>query len=368
MDKFEKHLQELADAGRLRALIPAKGIDFTSNDYLGFRQHPVLRQTAIEALENGLEIGSGGSRLLRGNHPAHESLEALAAKFFEREAALFFSTGFQAGASTMVSLPSRGDVILFDALIHASTRAGIQANNAKHFRMPHNDLDALDDMLRKFTSSNHRCWVVIESVYSMDGDLAPVHEIARLCAHYDAWLMVDEAHATGVFGTQGMGLTHNIVYDKLIVLHTCGKALGVAGGLICGKKTVIDMLINHARSFVYSTAPMPLQAVLVEAALKLCAEADATREKLYSLCALARETFGIQSPSPIFPFLIGADHCAMNLAAQLQERGFDVRAIRPPTVPEGTARLRVVINALHEEAQIRALGEMLQPGAIQAAA
>jgi 8-amino-7-oxononanoate synthase len=369
MDKINKELQELADTGKLRELSSsAGGIDFTSNDYLGFRHHPALRQSAIEALENGLEIGAGGSRLLRGNHPAHESLESHAAQFFGHEAALFFANGFLANMALMSTLPARGDMILFDSLIHASLRFGIQTNHAKHMRMPHNNVNAMGDMLRKFSSSGHRCWVVAESVYSMDGDIAPLQDLVKLCAQHDAWLVVDEAHATGVFGPQGRGMTHNICYDKLIAVHTCGKALGVAGGLVCAKKPVIDLLIARARQFIYSTAPLPLQAVLVERALKLCAEEDIRREKLFSLCAFARNTFGVNSPSPIFPILIGDDRLSVERSAYLQEQGFDVRSIRPPTVPEGTARLRIAIHAVHEEAQIAALGRALQSSTTRAAA
>lgn len=367
MDRLAEELQQLEAAARLRRLTPARGVDFTSNDYLGFRTHPALRQAAVEALENGLDIGAGGSRLLRGNHPAHESLEAAGAEFFKSEAALFFTTGFQANLALM-SLPARQDVILFDAYIHASLRDGIQANPAKHIRMPHNNVNALEDMLRKFSASNHTCWVVAESVYSMDGDLAPLPELVTLCKKFGAYLVVDEAHGTGVFGARGAGLTENTSYEKLIVLHTCGKALGVAGALIAASKTVIDTLINRARPFIYSMAPMPLQAALVERALKLCGEETARRERLHELCTFARKTLGVNSPSPIFPVVLGQDQVALDAAAALQAQGFDVRAIRPPTVPENTARLRIALNALHKESEIVALAAALQNATSRAAA
>ncbi len=368
MDRLSAELKKLIEAGRHRALSGTGGIDFTSNDYLGLSQHPALRETAMAALENDISIGAGGSRLLRGNHPAHESLETAAATFFGSERALYFSSGFLANYALMTTLPARQDVVLFDGLTHASLRDGIQANPAKHLRLPHNDLNAYEDALRRMSSPEQQCWVVVESVYSMDGDLAPLKELAALCEKFGAWLVVDEAHATGIFGRKGRGLTDTLKYEKLIVLHTCGKALGVAGALLCASKTVIDTLINRARPFIYSTAPMPLQAVLVEKALQLCAMEEGRREKLWKLCALARETLGINSPSVIFPYIIGDDHEAVEAAKAVQAEGYDLRAIRPPTVPEGTARLRIAINAGLEEKDIRGLGEVLHHLTLKAAA
>ncbi|MBI3418935.1 MAG: 8-amino-7-oxononanoate synthase [Proteobacteria bacterium] len=359
MDRLKNELMVLANENRLRGLYPACGVDFTSNDYLGFRQHPALRQAAIEALQNGIEVGAGGSRVLRGNHSAHESLEAAAVKFFGAEASLYFANGFLANLALM-SMPARQDIILFDAFIHASLRDGIQANAARHIRIPHNNLDAFDDALRRVSSPERLCWVAVESVYSMDGDLAPLPKLLEICKNHGAYLIVDEAHATGIFGPQGSGLTHGLKYERLITLHTCGKALGVAGALVCSTKTVIDTLINRARSFIYTTAPMPIQATLVEKALQLSAEADATREKLSSLCALAAKSFSIPSPSTIFPVILGDDRVALETADYIQSQGFDVRAIRPPTVPENTARLRIAINALLTEADILGLAKALK--------
>jgi 8-amino-7-oxononanoate synthase len=368
MDRLHSDLQKLSDAGRLRKLAPTGGIDFTSNDYLGLKQHPALRETAVAALENNIDIGAGGSRLLRGNHPAFESLEANAAKFFNAERALYFSSGFLANYALITTLPARADVILFDSLIHASLRDGVQANNARHFRIPHNDLDAYEAALSQHTGPGHDCWVVVESAYSMDGDLAPLRELEKLCEKFGAWLVIDEAHATGIFGAQGRGLAETIKYERAIVVHTCGKALGVAGALVCASKNAIDTLINRARPFIYSTAPMPLQAVLVEKALELCAAEEWRREKLWKLCAVTRQAFGFTSPSAIYPYIIGPDQAAMDAAEALQKQGFDVRAVRPPTVPEGTARLRIAINATLEEKNILALGEALRAIPVKAAA
>ena len=357
MTRFTATLTKIKEEGRFRSLSSAKGIDFTSNDYLGFKSHPELRETAIAALHNGLEIGSGGSRLLRGNHPAHEELEYNAAEFFGCEQTLFFANGFAANHALMTALPAPHDIILFDALIHASLRDGIQSNPAKHIRIAHNDLNAYEDALRK--NSGTPCWVVVESVYSMDGDIAPLSELLRLCEKYHAMLVVDEAHATGVFGQQGKGLTHTLHSPNLISLHTCGKGLGVAGALVCASHDVIHTLINKARSFIYSTAPLPLQAVLVNKALELCAAADNRRARLFALCDMAKQ-FLPASPSPIIPIILGDEQRAINAAAALQAKGFDIRAIRPPTVPAGSSRLRITLNANLRDSDITSLGSALR--------
>lgn len=359
MTRFTATLNKIKEEGRFRALLPARGIDFTSNDYLGFKSHPALRAAALAALDDGLDIGSGGSRLLRGNHPAHEQVEHEAATFFGCEQTLFFANGFSANHALMTALPAPHDVILFDALIHASLRDGIQSNPAKHVRIPHNDVNAYEDALKKHSGT--ACWVVVESVYSMDGDLAPLSDLLKLCERYNAMLVVDEAHATAIFGKQGKGLTHNLHSEHLISLHTCGKGLGVAGALVCASSDVINTLINKARSFIYSTAPMPLQAVLVSKALELCASADDRRVRLFQYCEMAKQLFPCPlSPSPIIPIILGDEQRALNAAAALQAKGFDVRAIRPPTVPSGSSRLRITLNATLRDEDIKSLGAALQ--------
>jgi 8-amino-7-oxononanoate synthase len=361
MDKFASALKKMKAGRRLRRLSPATGLDFTSNDYLGMKSHPALRQAAIEALEGGMDLGAGGSRLLRGNHPAHEALEAYTARAFGFPAALFFSSGFLANYALMTTLPARQDVILFDSLIHASLRDGAQASPAAHARIPHNDLSAFEDALRRPRRKDARCWVVAESVYSMDGDIAPAAELLRLCQKHEAWLVLDEAHGTGVFGPTGHGVAEGLApTDRVITVHTCGKALGAAGALVCASAEIRDYLVARARPFIYSTAPMPLQALLVHKALELAAAEPWRRERLWKLCALAGERWPIAAPrSPIIPVVLGEDAKALTAAARLREQGFDVRAIRPPTVPEGTARLRLTLNALLRDEDVIALGEAL---------
>ena len=345
MTRFTKNLQQLEAENRRRTLRPAAGIDFTSNDYLGFSTHPALRQCAEEWLEQGGMIGSGGSRLLRGNHPAHENLENFAAQFFGAEKALYFSTGFQANHAILTTLPDRHDTIIYDALIHASVRDGIQASSAQSIKFKHNDLNDCEAALKRAREKSGYIWLAVESVYSMDGDIAPLKELHDLCTRYDAYLIVDEAHATGIFGATGRGLTEGLPHDRLITLHTGGKALGVAGGLVCASADIIDYLINKARPFIYSTAMLPLQAALLHRALKLVDEEPARREQLLTLLAYANKALPVPaSPTQIIPVIIGTDNAALQAATYLQEAGFDIRAIRPPTVPEGTARLRLSLN------------------------
>ncbi|MGB4057056.1 MAG: 8-amino-7-oxononanoate synthase [Alphaproteobacteria bacterium] len=355
VSRFQDKLGDLEARGRLRALAPARGIDFTSNDYLGLRSHPALRQAAIEALQCGIELGAGGSRLLRGNTDAHEELEAFASAYFGCENALYFSSGFQANAAIFQALPQRGDTIIFDTAIHASAREGIQASVAGHIRVPHNDLGAYEEALRR---AKGKRWIAVESVYSMDGDLAPLPALQDLALQYDAFLIVDEAHGTGVFGASGRGLSEGLPHDNLITLHTCGKALGVAGGLVCARADIIDYMINTARGFIYSTAPMPLQAVLVKRALELVRDEPERREKLHQLILYVKyndvSVRGVvlegSGASQIMPILLGEDARAVAVARAMQTAGFDVRAIRPPTVPEGTARLRVSLGVHITEA------------------
>jgi 8-amino-7-oxononanoate synthase len=195
----------------------------------------------------------------------------------------------------------------------------------------------------------------------MDGDLAPLEDIIALCKKYNAMLVVDEAHATGVFGEKGKGLTHAHHFENMISVHTCGKALGVAGALVCGGRTIIETLINKARSFIYSTAPMPLQAILVSKALELCEAADEQRARLFQLCAMAQNIFpSLPSPSPIIPYILGDEQRALAAAAMLQAKGFDIRAIRPPTVPNNSSRLRITLNALLRDQDMMALASALK--------
>jgi 8-amino-7-oxononanoate synthase len=363
MKPHETALAALARKARLRRLVPRAGLDFTSNDYLGLAQSAALRDAAAAALDRGVPVGAGGSRLLRGNHPEHEALEAEVATFFGAQAALYFPTGFAANAALFAALPRREDIIIHDALIHASVRDGLDPSRVPVVEVPHNDVNAIADAIRAWRGrgGTGRAWIAAETLYSMDGDRAPLDDLVALADATDSMLVLDEAHATGVYGPQGRGLA--AAYEgreNIITLHTCGKALGAAGGIVTCASIYKEYLVNRARAFVYSTAPSPLLAAVVREALKLCAAADAPRARLAALVAhvekrLAGHNQWQASGSPIQPIILGADARAVKFAEGLQAAGYDIRAIRPPTVPEGTARLRLAITTHVTEADLDAV-------------
>lgn len=326
---------------------------------------------AHAALDGGDAFGASGSRLLRGHHPDHAALEDFAARFFAAGKALYMSTGFIANYTLFTALPARHDAIVFDEWIHASAREGIQASPARRYKARHNDLGSFADAARRARRRGARqIWITVESVYSMDGDRAPVEGLIALAREFEAMLIVDEAHATGVFGATGRGLCEGLEGEQLITLHTCGKAVGAAGALVCGPAVVIDYLINTARPFIYSTAPPPLVAAVVRRALMLIDEEPWRRDRLRERTAFARATLGRalanttghSQPFPdsqILPVILGSAKRALSAAAALRAAGFDVRAIRPPTVPTGGSRLRLAINALHGEHEIASMAEHL---------
>ncbi|MFT3732527.1 MAG: 8-amino-7-oxononanoate synthase [Hyphomicrobium sp.] len=355
----ERALDALSRRGRLRALEPAHGIDFTSNDYLGLAQSQELAQAVEAAIARGVPVGAGGSRLLRGNHPEHELLEQEAARFFGGETALYFGGGFVANTALLATLPSRGDLIVYDELIHASAHDGMRLSKAEAKAARHNDAQSFDDAISAWRAAGGmgQAWITIESLYSMDGDRAPIAALAEIADRHDAMLLIDEAHATGVFGPDGRGLAAGLEgRANVITLHTCGKALGAMGALVIGPRTVRDFLVNRGRAFIYATAPSPLMAAAVRAALAICRDDPQRRQKLHDLIAFAERALTSKtrfqaSGSQIQPLVIGSDAAAVALATAMRRRGYDIRAIRPPTVPEGTARLRLTItlNVTEEE-------------------
>jgi 8-amino-7-oxononanoate synthase len=358
-------LERMRRLNRYRTLALPSGIDFTSNDYLGLNAHPVLREAAIAALTKDGVVGAGGSRLLRGHHAAHAELEEFAARFFGAGKTLYFSSGFLANVALFTALPEQRDAVVYDELIHASVRQGMHASRAGRFKARHNDCESFDSEIKRARAAGAaRVFIAVESVYSMDGDLAPLKELKDIARRHDAILIVDEAHATGVFGTHGRGLTENLQHDvQTIVLHTCGKALGVVGALVCASSETIDFLINKARPFIYSTAPPPFLASVILRALQLVDEEPRRRQRVLELAPFAhRELNGNTAfaGSQIVPVILGTDERALAVAGTLQKAGFDIRAVRPPTVPEGTARLRISIHAGHSEEDIQLLGKTLR--------
>ncbi|MDJ0277046.1 8-amino-7-oxononanoate synthase [Sphingomonas sp. 2R-10] len=347
--------------------MPIAGRDFASNDYLGLAGSAVLRDAVAEAIARGVPVGSGGSRLLRGNHAEHEALEDEAAAFFGSERALWFSSGFAANAALLATLPQRGDLIVHDTLIHASAHEGMRLARAPAVAAGHNDPQAIDDAIRDWRrqGGTGSPWIAVESLYSMDGDRAPLDALAAVAARHDAMLLIDEAHATGVFGPQGRGLAAALEgQSNVVTLRTCGKALGSEGALVCGPAVVIDFLVNRARGFIFSTAPSPVMAAAVRAGLRVLAQQPARRERLAALVAHAGSRLGPLGANvtgtQILPLIVGDDGRAMRLAQAVQAAGFDLRGIRPPTVPAGTARLRISVTLNVDEADIDALGEVLE--------
>ncbi len=350
--RYETKLRQLQQKGRWRVLTGPGGIDFTSNDYLALAGSPRLTAGAIAALERGVPVGAGGSRLLRGNHAEHEALEAEAAAFFRSERMLYFGSGYAANLAVLSTLPQRGDIVAHDALVHASAHAGMAMGRAEAISVPHNNADAFDDAIsrwRKAGGTGHP-WIVVESLYSMDGDKAPLPDLAELANRHDGFLVIDEAHATGVHGAGGRGLAEELEgRENVVVLHTCGKALGASGALVGASRVLCDYLVNRASPFIYATAPSPLQAASVRQALNVVAAEPERREKLQDLVAFANRLVADRlgfagSGSQILPVIIGDNRCAMQIAERMQADGFDIRAIRPPTVPKGTARLRIAIT------------------------
>lgn len=369
MSRFTAHLQSLKEKGRYRVLKASNGVDFSSNDYLGLSDARAVRLAIQDALNQGIPFSSGASRLLRGHHAEHVELERAAAVFTGFDDALYFASGYQANLALFSTLPGRKDIVLYDERIHACVKDGLRTGFAKYYGFKHNDHAALEEALRRYRSQADMLWIAAESLYSMDGDFAPVQDILSLAERYDAEVIIDEAHATGVWGHEGRGLCYDLPKKRLTTIHTCGKALGSAGGLICGASEKIDYLINAARPFIYSTAPPPVQAFITRRALDfvLSGEGQSRRAQLKNLCALAQKRFGGPG-SQIVPLIIGEDKEAVACAGSLQERGYDIRAIRPPTVAEGTARLRLSLNAKIDSETLKSFCDIYDEIRLQEAA
>lgn len=356
-------LEALRARSRLRALRPPAGRDFCSNDYLGLARHPRLR-SALRAFLDGEEnpLAGTSSRLVRGEHAAFAALERRFAAWLGREAALFFSSGYAANLGLVTALARRGDVIFSDQLNHASLIDGIRLSGADRARVAHGDLGAWE---RAFAAHpplpGRRRIAVLESIHSMEGDVAPLVELAALCDRHQVELIVDEAHATGLAGPRGEGCVAaaGLGGRVLATVHTCGKSLAAAGALVAGSSVLREYLVNRARSFIFATAPPPWLAAQASAALDLMLAEPWRRERAPALAARLRDRLrraGVpaagQAPAAIVPVILGNDARAVAVAGSLAAAGFDVRAIRPPTVPEGQARLRVALHADQTERDV----------------
>lgn len=334
----------------LRTLRPPAGIDLSSNDYLGLARHPLLKRRMVQAIESE-GCGSTGSRLLTGQRDAFEAVERAFAEFKGVERALYFSSGYLANLAVLTTFAEPGDVVLSDRLNHASLRDGLRLSHARRVVFAHNDARAVARLLES-TRGRGQTFVVTESLFSMDGDVPPLEEYAAICREAGALLIVDEAHAVGVYGARGSGLVEErgIDRDVFVSINTAGKALGVSGAFVAGPAWAIDHLVQRARPFVFSTAAPPALAAAIDASLTLISQEPERRQRLLERAARLRASLieaGVPVPagaSQIVPIVVGAADRTLAIADALQARGFDVRPIRPPTVPEGTARLRVSVN------------------------
>jgi len=362
-----KGLRALEQQHQRRSLAEIRGIDFCSNDYLGLAEHPGLKQAVLRAVEHAARVGGTGSRLLSGQTVGWRRLEEEFAKFAGTEAALFFGSGYAANMGLLSSLVGKDDVVYSDLLNHASLIDGMRLSGARKVIYPHVDLTALENVLRQDAGAPWRRIIVTESVFSMNGDVAPLKEMAALAEKYGAAMIVDEAHATGVQGAAGRGLAAEtgILPHVLATIHTCGKALASAGAFVCGSTVMKDYLVNHARMFIFSTALPPYFAEQIREALKLAIGMDEERRMLLkranglneALCKAGFTTDG--SASQIVPVVLGSNDDTLQAAEQLQKAGFAVRAIRPPTVPVGKSRLRLSLTTKIAEEDLTRLAQCL---------
>ena len=358
---LESELREIEARGQLRTLEIPAGINFCSNDYLGLAVNPALRVAVMDAVARAERVGSTGSRLLAGNSHEWEELEREFAKFAGADAALYFTSGYAANVGLLSAIAERGDIIFSDASNHASLIDGARISGAEKVVFPHCDLAALELALHDRVSQPGRKLVVTESVFSMDGDLAPLREMTVLAKRYGAKMVVDEAHATGVYGAEGRGRVAELELTGEIfaVVHMCGKALASAGAFVCGGATLKKYLVNRARTFLFNTALPPYFAEQIRAALALARGADAERTRLRAMSVRLREDLRAggwdtgRSASQIVPVLLGENDVATRIASELGREGFAVRAIRPPTVMEGTARLRLSLNCSLRDDEVR---------------
>ncbi len=337
---------------------------FSSNDYLGLANHPHL----IAALQQGAQqwgVGAGAAHLVSGHFAPHHQLEHQLADFVGKPAALLFSTGYMANLGVVQALVSKADTVFADKLNHASLNDAMLLSRAQVKRFRHGDMEQLAEMLVQTASG--RKLIITDAVFSMDGDIAPLPELLALCEQYDAWLLVDDAHGFGVLGEQGSGsLSHiGIASPRIIYMATLGKAAGVSGAFVAAEQVVIDTLINHARSYVYTTATPPALSVALSESLRLIAQGDEKRAHLQSLISQLCNGLSdlpwqlMPSHTAIQPLLIGDNQQTLQLSEELRERGIWVAAIRPPTVPQGTARLRITLSAAHSAEDIETLIEAL---------
>jgi len=373
--ELEEGLRELEARSQRRSLCEIAGVNLCSNDYLGLAEDERLKTAVMEAVRESPRVGGTGSRLLSGHSGVWDEVESEFAEFVGSEAGLYFGSGYAANVGLLSSLMGSEDTVFSDELNHASLIDGIRLSGARKVIYPHVNLNVLEDALRESERSgpsiSGRRFVVTETIFSMDGDQAPLQEMAGLCERYGANLIVDEAHATAVRGPSGHGITADLVAEGKLggvvfaSVHTCSKALASAGAFVCGGLALREHLINRARTFIFSTAMPPYMAKQIQAALQLARTMDRVRAQLVARSQKLRTTLracGLdtaRSTTQIVPVVVGGNEDAIAAAEYLQQRGFAVRAIRPPTVKPGQARLRLSITASIGENELERLAECL---------
>lgn len=363
---LRRHRRLLESPQRARVTVEGREYAaFCSNDYLGLAADPRIAAAAREGIDR-YGVGAGASHLILGHGSAHHELEEALARFAGQPRALLFSTGYMANLGVIGALAGRGDAVFADRLNHASLNDAALLSRATFRRYPHNDLAALERLL--VTTPARRRLVAVDAVFSMDGDLAPLPDLLALCERHDAWLYVDDAHGFGVLGERGRGtLSHfGVASERIIYMATLGKAAGVSGAFVAGSAALTDALVQDARTYIYTTAAPPLLAHALLESLRIIEAEEERRIRLRALIARLREGLSglpwtlMPSDTPIQPLRVGANDAALALSARLAAEGLLVPAIRPPTVPQGTARLRISLSADHDLADVARLADALR--------
>jgi 8-amino-7-oxononanoate synthase len=368
INRWKKTLDTLKLQGRYRSIYVGQGVDFTSNDYLGYGQGrcPIF----LEEEQTRLPVTGMGSRLLRGHHPIWEEVEGQLARWHGAEAVLMMTSGFTANEGLLTTVIEPGDWVAADERCHASIYEALRICRPRKYIFRHNDMNHLEDGLKKESATRtegHEMFIVTESIFSMDGDLAPLQDIVELAERYGAYVIVDEAHSTGCYGSNGSGLVDALRLRArvLATVHTGGKALGLCGAYICGSHILCEYLINRCRHLIFTTALPPLLGSYWLKGISRVSEDSLGRELLFQNVRLFRSLmrgsgWDIRGDAYIVPVVVGEDSKAVRLARHLQQRGWDVRAIRPPSVPEYTARIRISLHADHTPECLEALAADLK--------
>src|ERR1700730_3863165 len=374
--ELEDGLRGLEERSQRRSLTEIVGVNLCSNDYLGLAEDARLRAAVVDAVREAPRVGGTGSRLLSGHLGVWDEIEQDLDEFAGTEAALYFGSGYAANVGVLTSLLTSKDVVFSDELNHASLIDGIRLSGARKVIYPHLDMNALERVMREQAGEAGRKFVVTESVFSMNGDVVPVRDLVGLCARFDAAAILDEAHATVLHGPSGRGISAEagVAAGMIAAVHTCGKALASAGAFVCGSVVLKEHLINHARTFIFSTAMPPYMTGQIRAALRLAVGMDARRAELLSrsrrlaavLQAQGYDTAG--SSTQIVPVVVGRNEEALAAAEYLQQQGFAARAVRPPTVKEGRARLRFSITASIAPRELERLENCMRTWRAQTAA